>query len=306
MSVRTTGPLIPTLFVLLMAAVSPGCSGGDVGVCGNGLEERNEECDCGSDPSNLPAGCYRVNGAENSSCSDICQLREVHFTKVILAWTINGESFLQPGQSFDTCNDIDAAWVRVLLEGPGGYSTEHTGIHCTSHLVEFMDNPGAAPLLPGSYQAWLEIQNVESAALAPLVQVDLDVIEGIDNQVTVDFRLEEFYDFDDMRGEFGIRTYWGAMDVGCTASATPVADRVLTLSQDGNPLIGYPQGNACEDASLFIGDLFPGDYQLLVEGYDSLSALQYCEQYDVKVGVGIQPAYYLAVPPLPLSENCTP
>lgn len=305
MPIRFAGSVVMTLSLVLLAAPL-GCSGRDVGVCGNGISERSEECDCGSNPSDLPVGCYGVNGELNGGCSDTCELREVHFTKVILNWTINGESFLQAGQSFDTCNDVNASYVRVLLEGPGGYSADEPSAFCTSHLVEFMDDSAAAPLLPGPYHAWLEIQTGEGTPLAPLVQVEFDVFEGIDNHAYADFELEEFYDYENLRGEFGVRLYWGADTVGCAQAMPPVVDRVITLTQDGSPLAGYPQGDACADASLFMGDLLPGDYQLLVEGYDSLSSREYCEQFDVKVGAGIQPAYYLVVPSVDASDICPP
>ncbi|MBN2576974.1 MAG: DUF4215 domain-containing protein, partial [Deltaproteobacteria bacterium] len=46
-------------------------------VCGNGKRETNENCDCGTDPDNLPAGCKAVNGLfygddQNPGCSKTC------------------------------------------------------------------------------------------------------------------------------------------------------------------------------------------------------------------------------------------
>ncbi len=56
-----------------LALVLVGCKekGVDTG-CGNGLLGVGEECDCGSDPENLPKGCTAVNGGDGANCTKEC------------------------------------------------------------------------------------------------------------------------------------------------------------------------------------------------------------------------------------------
>ena len=42
-------------------------------VCGNGVVEGSEQCDCGTDANNLPNGCPDVNGGANANCDANCQ-----------------------------------------------------------------------------------------------------------------------------------------------------------------------------------------------------------------------------------------
>jgi hypothetical protein len=291
--------LVVTVAVLGLHA---GCQGKDVGVCGNALVEAPEECDCGTDPQNLPLGCYKVNGADNSGCTDGCELRAVQTTSIILQWSINGPGDLGSG-SFDSCLDVGASWVDVHVEGPGGFvADQHNS--CGTYQATFTEAPQGWPLVAGLYSAEVTISNADGTPLAPTVLEEFAVAERVTNELGVDLPLESFYAFDTFHGELGYRLYWGALDVGCPQAVPPVADTVVTVSLDGSPLDGWPQQSACQDASVFVPQLSPGIYQLRAEGLDGGGTVQFCEVYDVKVGAGVQPAYSAVVPTLALSTGC--
>lgn len=42
-------------------------------LCGDGVNSFTEQCDCGTNPNTLPAGCTAINGAAGANCSETCQ-----------------------------------------------------------------------------------------------------------------------------------------------------------------------------------------------------------------------------------------
>lgn len=52
-----------------------GCTYG--AVCGNGIHEFGENCDCGTDPMNVPGLCTDINGGANANCSLTCDRIDV-------------------------------------------------------------------------------------------------------------------------------------------------------------------------------------------------------------------------------------
>ncbi len=279
-----------------------GCGGDDVNVCGNARVERGEECDCGTDPYNLPAGCNGINGGVNSGCSDRCALREVSVNQVRIHWTINGESMLGTG-SFDTCNDVGATYVHVRLQSTGGYVGEEPQQSCGDYVASFTDDPQNAPLNAGQYTVYLELQTADGSALAPQAYQDFTLNPGPDNEVWVDFPLDSFYDYDNMTGDLLFRLHWGAMGTRCADAVPAVATQSITLEQGSTSVAGFPEQGACSDSTRTLSDMTPGEYTIRVEGFDSQSERQYCYTQELRVGAGVQPSYQLVIPTLDAS-NC--
>jgi cysteine-rich repeat protein len=93
-------------------------------VCGNGVLELSELCDCGTDPTHVPAGCTGVNGAlrgDGKACTVTC-VKEPNCLdssgKTVTCPAVCGDGKLDAQESCDDGNlvDGDGCSSRCLLE----------------------------------------------------------------------------------------------------------------------------------------------------------------------------------------------
>jgi hypothetical protein len=61
----------------MVGAPLVGCDEEEGSTCGNGKVGTGEDCDCGTDPEDLPPGCTGINGAAGSTCSASCELVDI-------------------------------------------------------------------------------------------------------------------------------------------------------------------------------------------------------------------------------------
>jgi fibro-slime domain-containing protein len=117
--------------------IEPGatCSGTpsicSVSTCGNGVQEGNEACDCGTDATKLPAGCTGPNGLFNgdgSGCSKTCTKEPVcrdAAGKTQACATVCGNGNKEPGEACDDGNTNSG-------DGCSATCTLEAGFNCTT------------------------------------------------------------------------------------------------------------------------------------------------------------------------------
>ncbi len=85
-------------------------------ICGDGIREGNEECDCGTDPDNLPSGCDAING--QGVCSEEC------------TWnTVCGDGVKEGPEECDCGTDPDN--LPAGCDAINGHPDSHCTANCT-------------------------------------------------------------------------------------------------------------------------------------------------------------------------------
>ncbi len=266
-----------------------GCK--DKAVCGNGIKESGEACDCGSNPNNKPEDCRDINGGPRQVCTTSCTLpQHVFYTSLDVIWTINGT--IGESGSFDTCNDVDADQVHVVTTGPGGFLDDRTS-GCTSYQVHFVESP-EYPMTAGVYHVTATLLK-NGQPLTTKQEADVSVLTDRANSLVIDFPYDSFLDKEALRGRLLLDLDWNGS--GCD-DASPLLDlqTALVTTEDASALPGFPASRACMDDLWRFSDLVLGDFLLRVEGLDSEGTVIYCTQTPIKVGAGTNAPVILSVP----------
>jgi hypothetical protein len=271
--------------------LSAGCSDDSKPVCGNGKKEGSEECDCGSDPNNLPQGCRTINGAPRSTCSSTCTLLAAQYTTLNVIWTINGDA--ESGGSFDTCSDVDIEQVHIHTEGPNGFvRDEHVG--CSNFQTTYYES-NTDPLPAGPYTVTATPLSEGQPAAPPqqnngVVQLDRTT------DIALDFPLDAFFERENMTGDLLVKFNWQGMT--CADASPVVVTESVIVSDEGEMLPGFPLSNDCSDDYIIENGLPAGEFTLHVEGLDSEDASAFCLETPVKIGAGGNAPMLITVPPL--------
>ena len=276
---------------LLLTSVLPlhGCK--DKAVCGNGIREGGEVCDCGSSPDKKPAECRDINGGPRQVCTASCTLPlHVFYTTLDIIWTINGT--VGDSGTFDTCNDVDADAVHVVLTGPGGFMLDQT-TGCSSYQLHLSESP-ESPLSAGTYHAKITLLS-NGRPITTEQEGQGTVLTDKANQMVIDFPLESFLDKDSLRGRLLLDLDWEG--AGCDDASPLVATQTaLVTTDDASPLPGFPAERECVDDIWRFSDMELGEFLLRVEGLDSEGLVIYCAQTPIKIGAGTNAPVILSVP----------
>ncbi len=283
-------PVVPLLLAGILSGVSA-CK--DDPVCGNGVKEKGEDCDCGDAPEKVPDYCLAPNGHPRSTCSEHCTARiGIKPTVVNVVWGIS--DWVGTTGSFDTCSDVGADGVHVELVGPDGFRIEERNAPCSSYQYQYTETKNHL-LVPGTYTVEATLLSHGTPLTGPVTGQALVQVNET-NILPVLFDLESFLDRDSLRGVLMLRIDWAG--TSCSDASPVVATQYVSVltSEDASPLPGFPVVRPCDENSWRFGDMPVGDFLLDVRGLDDQDATAYCATTPIFIGIGSNLPIQVSVP----------
>jgi hypothetical protein len=203
-------------------------------------------------------------------------------TKITLKWYINEK--LDDGQyisSYDSCLDVSALNMHVVLSGPDEFYMEET-VSCNAMEISLYDDK-CDRFPTGNYTASFTFVNSSEEPLSETINKTGSVVMNTQNNVVeVVIPLERFSR--EFTGTYMYDLTYGG-ETCETADAT--ISRVAVSFWDGDTQLeefGYDGGCINEDNET---GLPAGDLGMVIVAYDATENMVYCESSDIKVGAGL-------------------
>ncbi|MBN2724112.1 MAG: hypothetical protein JXR95_08595 [Deltaproteobacteria bacterium] len=199
--------------------------------------------------------------------------------EIAIRWYINGRT-ADNSSSFDTCGDVDALRVRMILTGPEEeeYIWEDQ-ILCNEMMKIFRDE-SCDQFPDGNYTLEATLVDANDVPVSDTLILSENLIHGTDTFFDLDFTMDHL--LGDYIGTIYLDPTW---DGDVCANADPEISSVeMTFFDDGEYIDTLNWSGNCVN-ELDLHDYPAKLYEMRIAGYTD-NQITYCGIFELKVGIG--------------------